>query len=98
MTTDELRNQVIELSHFLSIAKDRLAKRLLEEFPAKVGDIVSHPRKGEYLIERVSPRHDGVVLYVHKKTLKGWDLRETSVDGLEEGILNGTVPFRTPNQ
>lgn len=91
MTTDELRNQVIELKHDLQVAKDRLAKRLLEEFPAKAGDVVIHPRLGEYRIERVSARYDGVCLYVRKKTKAGWDKRETNVMDLELGVLNGTV-------
>lgn len=97
MTTDELRNQVIELSHSLTIAKERLAKRLVNEFPVKAGDIVTCPRTGEYLVERVSAHHLGPSLYVHKKTKKGWDLRETTVAGLESNVLNGTATYRTPS-
>lgn len=91
MTTDEMRNQVIELSDELRIAKERLAKRLLKEFPAREGDIIIHPRNGEYRIGRVSPRYDGVVLYLHKKTVKGYDIRETTLSGIEDGILSGVV-------
>lgn len=91
MTTDEMRNKVIELSHELRVAKENLAKRLLNEFPAREGDIAIHPRNGEFLIERVSPRYDGVVLYLRKKTAKGYDKRETTVVGIEDGILNGTI-------
>lgn len=91
MTTDELRNSIIELSERLKVAKERLSKRLLSEFPAKEGDFVIHPRHGRYLIGRVSPRYDGVVLYLHKKTAKGYDKREVNISGIEDGVLNGTV-------
>jgi hypothetical protein len=96
MTTDELRNQIIELSHHLATVKEQLAKRLVQEFPVKAGDIVTCPRTGEYLVERVSPHHLGPTLYVHRKTKKGWDIRITTVAGLESNVLNGSAPFRTP--
>lgn len=94
MTTDELRNEVILLSGHLRVAKDRLAKRLLFEFPAKVGDVVDHPRTGQYLITRLVGHDDCVSVYVRKKTVKGWDKREITVLDLEWGILNGTVSVK----
>jgi len=89
--TEEMREKVTKLIRELADAKEILAHRLVEEFPARVGDILIHPRTGTFIVGRISGHYDGVTVYVHKKTLKGWDKRETTSLDLESGVLAGIV-------
>lgn len=94
MTTEKMREKVSNLTRELSDAKEILAHRLIEEFPARVGDILIHPRTGTFIVGRISGHYNGVTVYVHKKTLKGWDKRETTSLDLEVGVLAGIVKIR----
>lgn len=92
--TEEMREKVANLKRELADAKEILARRLIEEFPARVGDILTHPRTGTFIVGRISGHYDSVTVYVHKKTLKGWDKRETTSLDLESGVLAGFVKIQ----
>jgi hypothetical protein len=90
-TSEELRKVYIEAKRAYDSAKNALALQLVEEFPAKVGDVIRDRTGIEYRIERISAHHDGPSLYLRKRTKTGWHANETTIAAITDRILLGTA-------